>query len=474
MLAFRRAAAIDPAEPAGPDRRVRTHEEDASPTHARKPPSERPEGIAMSEISSPGLAAHRTHATIVGGAFGNLIEWYDWTIYGLLSAAFAAQFFPSGNQTVALLAVLATFALGFLMRPVGAIALSPYADRHGRRRMLSLCITLMGLGSLVVGILPPYRLIGLAAPLILLLARLLQGFSAGGEFQGSSVFLVEHAPSDRRALVSSSQMISIGLAILIATAVSALTTKYIPHPALDVWGWRIPFLIGALGAGYGLWLRLGLPETPHFAAIERRRELSRHPLIDAIREFPKETLFVFVLQMGTVQFYTWTVFLPTYAHLASGLPLAEGLGASTIAMAIYCVAVPAFAALSDRIGRKPLLYGAVGGFLLFSFPLINTLHHASFGSFLFVDVIGILFISMSNAVLPPVLCEVFPTRVRTSGIGLPYAICSAIFGGTAPLIATAFIKADIRWGMPAYISAICAISIIVFTTVPETRGRSLD
>jgi MFS transporter, MHS family, alpha-ketoglutarate permease len=428
----------------------------------------------MSEIAASDQVAHRSSATILGGAFGNLIEWYDWTVYGLLSAAFAAQFFPSGNQTASLLAVLATFALGFLMRPVGAILLSPYADRHGRRRMLALCITLMGLGSLVVAILPPYRLIGLAAPLILLLARLMQGFSAGGEFQGSSVFLVEHSPLHRRALASSSQMISIGLAILIATGVSALTTRYIPRPALDLWGWRIPFFIGALGAVYGLWLRLGLPETPHFEAIERRQALSRHPLLDAIREFPKETLFVFVLQMGTVQFYTWTVFLPSYAHLAAGLPLAAGLGASTIAMAIYCVAVPTFAALSDRIGRKPLLYGSVGGFLLFSFPLINTLNHASFGSFLLVAVIGILFIAMSNAVLAPVLCEAFPTRLRTSGIGLPYAICSAIFGGTAPLIATAFIKAHIDWGMPAYITAICAISIIVFATVPETRGKPLD
>ncbi len=428
----------------------------------------------MSESAAFQPTASRGSATLIGGAFGNLIEWYDWTVYGLLSAAFAAQFFPSGNPTVALLAVLATFALGFLMRPVGAIVLSPYADRRGRRRMLALSITLMGIGSLIVALCPPFRAIGLAAPLVLLLARLLQGFSAGGEFQGSSVFLVEHSPADRRAFASSSQMISIGAAILIATAVSALTTHYIPRPALELWGWRIPFLIGALGAVYGLWLRMGLPETPHFAALERRHALSRRPLIEAVRAFPKESLFVFVLQMGTVQFYTWTVFLPAYAHLVSGLPLAEGFAGSTIAMAVYCLAVPAFAALSDRIGRKPLLYGAVGGFFLFSFPLINALHHASFGSFLLVDIIGILFISMSNAVLAPVLCEVFPTRVRTSGIGLPYAVCSAIFGGTAPLVATAFIKAGINWGMPAYIMAICFISMLVFAIVPETRGKPLD
>lgn len=419
------------------------------------------------------LQARTDIATIAGGAVGNLIEWYDWTIYGLLSVVFAGQFFPAGDPTAALLAVLATFALGFLMRPVGSIVLSPYADRHGRRRMLALCITMMGIGSLIVAVCPPYSAIGLAAPLILLLARLLQGFSAGGEFQGSSVFLVEHAPADRRALVGSSQMISIGLAVLIATGIAALTTNLIPRPALDSWGWRIPFLIGALGAVYGLWLRLNLPETPHFKAVERRRALSRTPMVEAVRDFPKETLIVFVIQMGTVQFYTWTVFLPSYAHLMGGLPLAQGFIASTIAMAVYCVAVPSFAALSDRIGRKPFLFGAVGGFLIFSYPLINALHDAGFGKFLLVDIIGILFIAMNNSVLAPVLCELFPTRVRTSGIGLPYAVCSAIFGGTAPLIAAAFIRAKLDWGVPAYIMAICAISVVVFTRMPETRGKPL-
>ncbi len=414
-------------------------------------------------------------STIAGGAVGNLIEWYDWSVYGLLSAVFAGQFFPANDPTAALLAVLATFALGFLMRPVGSIVLSPYADRYGRRRMLALCITLMGIGSLIVALCPPYSSIGLAAPLILLIARLVQGFSAGGEFQGSSVFLVEHSPADRRALAGSSQMISIGLAILIATGIAAMTTNLIPKPALTAWGWRIPFLIGALGAVYGLWLQLNLPETPHFEAVERRRALSRAPIVEAVRAHPKETLIVFVIQMGTVQFYTWTVFLPSYAHLMGGLPLEEGFIAGTIAMVVYCVAVPSFAALSDRIGRKPLLYGAVGGFLIFAYPLINALHSASFGIFLLVDIVGILFISMNNAVLAPVLCELFPTRVRTSGIGLPYAVCSAIFGGTAPLIAAAFIHAKLDWGLPVYIMAICAISLAVFTTLmPETRGKPLD
>ncbi len=424
-----------------------------------------------SEASEHGA---RRGATLLGGAFGNFIEWYDWTIYGLLSAVFAAQVFPKGDPNSALIAVLITFAVGFLMRPVGSIVLSPLADRHGRRRMLSITIILMGVGSLIVALTPPYSVVGLLAPILLLAARLVQGFSAGGEFQGSSVYLVEHAPAERRAFAGSGQMVSTGLAILLATATSAATTGLIAQPALGAWGWRIPFFIGAGLALYGVWMRMRMPETPAFEAIERRREIDRHPLFDALRQHPRESLYVFVLQIGTVQFYIWTVFLPGYAHLAGGLPVAQGFLGGTIALAVYCVAVPAFAALSDRIGRKPLLYGALGGFLLFAWPLLAMLRHADFATFLFVDVVGILFISMSNAILPPLLCELFPTRMRTSGIGVPYAVCSAIFGGTAPLIAAWMLQHHFDNGVAFYIMAICFISLVVFWSMPETRGKPLD
>ena len=413
-------------------------------------------------------------ATILGGAFGNFIEWYDWTIYGLLSGVFASQVFAKENANSALIAVLITFAVGFLMRPVGSIVLSPLADRYGRRRMLALTIILMGVGSLIVALTPPYSAIGLGAPLLLLIARLIQGFSTGGEFQGSSVYLIEHAPADRRAFAGSSQMVSIGIAILLATATAALTTSLFPQPALGEWGWRIPFLIGAALAVYGFWLRARLPETPAFEAIERRQEIDRHPLTDALRRYPRESLYVFVLQAGTVQFYIWTVFLPSYSHLAGGLPVTQGFLGGTIALAVYCVAVPLFAALSDRIGRKPLLYGALGGFLVFAWPLLALLRHADFGIFLFVDIVGILFISMSNAILPPLLCELFPTRVRTSGIGVPYAVCSAIFGGTAPLVAAWMLSIHFDTGVALYIMAICLVSLIVFRSMPETRGKPLD
>jgi MFS transporter, MHS family, alpha-ketoglutarate permease len=430
----------------------------------------------MSSTSAARLeddAPSRT-TTLLGGAFGNFIEWYDWTIFGLLATVFAGQIFSKEDPNNALIGALLTFGVGFLMRPIGSIVLSPMADRYGRRRMLALTIILMGIGSLIVALTPPYARIGGFAPLLFLIARLLQGFSTGGEFQGSSVFIVEHAPPARRAFAASGQMVSIGIAILLATATAALTTALIPQPALGLWGWRIPFLIGAILALYGVWLRARLPETPAFEAVERRHEITRQPLIAAVREFPRESITVFVIQMGTVQFYIWTVFLPSYAHLAGNLPVSQGFIGGTIALAVYCVAIPIFAALSDRIGRKPLLYTAVTGFLVCVWPMLLLLRNGDFATFLAVDIIGILFISMSNAVLPPLLCELFPARVRTSGIGLPYALCSAIFGGTAPLIATWLLQHHLDVGVALYVMAICLVSILVFLRMPETRGRPLD
>ena len=413
-------------------------------------------------------------ATIAGGAFGNLIEWYDFTIYALLASVFAPSMFPAHNPVTSLLAVLATFALGFLVRPLGAILLSPLADRVGRRRVLSLTIMMMGVGSLIVAATPSFAAIGIAAPVLLLIARLIQGFSAGGEFQGSAVFLVEHAPADRRALAGSTQMVSIGLAILLATGTAALTTRLIPQPALGSWGWRLPFLLGALLSLWGVYLRWRLPETPLFVDLEQRRELARRPMVSALREHPRASLFVFVYQMGTVQFYIWAVFLPTYAHLAGGLPVADGLIGGTIALVAYTATVPVFAALSDRIGRKPLLYAPAIGFFLLSYPLLMLLRHGGFATFLFVDVVGLLLLAMSNSILAAVLCEVFPTRVRASGIGVPYAVCSAIFGGTAPLVATALVSRHLDAWLAFYIMAICLIALVVYLRVPETRGQLLD
>jgi MHS family alpha-ketoglutarate permease-like MFS transporter len=270
------------------------------------------------------------------------------------------------------------------------------------------------------------------------------------------------------------QLVSIGVAILLANGVSVLTTSLIPAPAFAAWGWRLPFLAGAVLSFYGLYIRWRLPETPAFAAAERRQEIVSNPMIRALREHPRETLYVFAIQATTVMFYLWTVFLPTYANLVGGLPLQQGLLGGTIALAVFCVAVPVWALVSDRIGRKPVLIGAALGFLVLAYPMIRALGAGDFATFLAVDIAGCTLIAMIDGVMAAVFCELFPTRVRTSGIGIPYAICSALLGGTAPLLAAWFIRLGQPLWIAYYVMAIAFLSGAVFIRMPETRGRTLD
>ncbi|RYB06578.1 MFS transporter [Lichenibacterium ramalinae] len=419
----------------------------------------------------------RRGRTLIGGAIGHFIEWYDWGIYGFLAGVFAAQMFPADNATASLIASFSAFAIGFIGRPIGAFVLSPLADKYGRRRLLSVSIVLAGLGSLVIALCPTYAQIGLAAPSIIIMARLLQGFSAGGEYQIAITFLNEHASARHRALAASPQQLSIGLAVLAATAVSSLTTAALPPQELTAWGWRLPFLLGALLSLFGFYLRSGIPETPAFENMKASAEIRLGSIVKSIRQFPKEVFIVFVVQMNGVQYYLWLIFLPTYANLVGHLDRTSGFVGSILASIAYCLGVPIFAAISDRIGRKPFLIAAATCFLVFTYPLLSLLAVPSLGfaTYAFVAVVGSIFVSLNNAVLGTVFAELFPTRVRTSGIGIPYAVCAAIFGGTAPAAATWLQGIGGPLYIALYVMAICLITLITHLALtPETRGRSLD
>ncbi len=414
---------------------------------------------------------------LVGGAIGHFIEWYDWSIYGFLAGVFAGQMFPAASASASLIASFSAFAIGFIGRPVGAFVLSPLADTYGRRTMLSATIVMAGIGSLIIALCPTYAQIGIAAPLIIIAARLLQGFSAGGEYQIAITFLNEHATSRHRALAASPQQLSIGVAVLAATAVSSLTTGALPPDALLSWGWRVPFLVGAVLSLFGLYLRVGIPETPAFAKARQSADARLGSILAGLRQYPKEMFIVFVIQMNGLQYYLWLIFLPTYANIAGHLDRASGFAGSILASIAYCIGVPVFAALSDRIGRKPFLIGAALCFLVFTYPLLSMLAVPDLGftTFAIVAVVGTLFVSLNNAVLGTVFAELFPTRVRTSGIGIPYAICAAIFGGTAPAVATWLQQAGGPLYIALYVMAVCVITLVTHLTLtPETRGRSLD
>ena len=413
-------------------------------------------------------------ATVLGGVIGNVIEWYDWVIYGALASVFAPQFFPAHDPITSLIVAWATFAVGSFMRPIGSFVLSPMADRYGRRKVLSWTIIMMGIGSLVIAVMPTYDSIGIAAPILVVCARMLQGFSAGGEFQGATTFLVEHAPANRRGLIGSTNLTGIGLAILVATGVGALTTSLIPKAELAAWGWRLPFLLGAVLSLYGIYVRRRLPETPAFIAIEQHHALAKHPLIDAVTRYPFEALCVFGIEMSTVPFYLWTIFLPTYAHIVGGLPVDQALIGSTISLAAFSAAVPIFGALSDVVGRKPLLLAWAVIFFLLTYPLLSLLKNGDFATFLFVDVVGCVAMAVIDGTLSAAFCELFPTRVRASGIGLPYAVCVALFGGTLPWVATTLISYHVIEWIAYYVMAICLLCGILFLFMKETRGKPLD
>jgi MHS family alpha-ketoglutarate permease-like MFS transporter len=426
--------------------------------------------------TSDNQKSNRRALTLVGGSIGHFIEWYDWTIYGLLAGVFASQLFPTGSVAASLMASFAVFAIGFVARPIGAFILSPMADKYGRRALLAATIIMSGLGSLIIGLCPTYAQVGIAAPLIIIAARLLQGFSSGGEFQIALTFLNEHANPKRRALSASPQMISIGASVLVANGVASITTLVLDADVLTSWGWRIPFVLGGILSLYGFYIRRGLEETPAFTKIQDNEDRTSISIITSLVNYPREAITVFVVQMNTVQYYLWLIFLPTYAHLIGGLDRSAGFAANMIATLIYCIAVPFFADISDRIGRKPLLIASAGCFLVFSYPLLSMLMGTvSFGGFIFVAISGAIFLSLNNAVIGTVFAELFPTRVRTSGIGIPYAICAAIFGGTAPMVATWLHGLGGPLYISAYIMLICAVSTLIYLFVtPETFRRSLD
>ncbi|MGO7761369.1 MFS transporter [Rhizobium ruizarguesonis] len=414
-----------------------------------------------------------TFKAIMGGAFGHVIEWFDWTIYATLAAIFSKQFFPSDDAAVSVLIAMAGFAGGYAMRPIGAIVLSPFADRYGRQRLLSLTIILMGLGSLIIGLTPSYETIGVAAPILILFARLLQGFSAGGEYQAATVYIVENAKPGRRTFYSSLNYVSIGFAILLANAVAALITNLIPSPALNIWGWRIPFILAALISVYGLYIRRQLPSTESFEEVKSKGTIEASPVRKALFGYPKQCLIMFGIASYTVVYYVWLVYLPTFANLVGGLPLSEGFIGGTVSLAVFCVCLPIWGVVADRIGQRNLLIIACVLLALLSYFLLDALSNANFTSFLITNIIGCALTAMISAVISPISCDLFPAEVRTSGIGVPYAIAGALFGSPAPLITTWFIKSGSPQYIGFYMMAFCCIVLAAAIALPGMVGRKV-
>jgi len=408
---------------------------------------------------------------VASGLIGNVIEWYDWFCYGLLASVFAAQIFPAVNPINSILAAFAAYAVGFLIRPLGSFVLSPFGDKYGRRGLMAVSVALMGLASLVLALTPTYAAVGILSPIILLVARLLQGLSAAGEYQSSISYILENAPHGRRGLISGLINTSSGVSILAATVSANIVTGVIPSHQLAAWGWRLPFFFGAVLSLFGLYLRSRIPESEAFVEIEKRNAVVKSPLATVFRRHRMPMLQIAAIQFVGVPYYLWSTFVPTYAHLVSKIPLSLALTGNTIGLVIYLLALPTVGRLSDRYGRRPFLIGGAIGLVVLVYPCVLLLHNPSFGAYLAANIIGWLLLSTIEALSPTVSVELLPAGTRVSGIGVPYQLSTAVLAGTAPLIASWLISIGHPTYIAAYVALIMLIAMLVFFTLPETRNR---
>ncbi|UQS25062.1 MFS transporter [Amycolatopsis thermalba] len=419
-------------------------------------------------------AGRRVVSNILRGSVGNLIEWYDWYAYTAFSVYFAATFFPKGDSTAQLLNTAGVFAVGFLMRPLGGWLLGRYADRFGRRSALTLSVSLMAAGSLLIALTPGYGSIGIAAPLLLVLARLLQGISVGGEYSTSATYMSEVATRGKRGYYSSYQYVTLIAGQLVALAVQIVLQQVLTTEQLHSWGWRIAFGIGAVGAVIVFWLRRGMDESADFEASKAKRDSAAHGTLKALAKHPKEVALVVGLTMGgTLFFYTYTTYLQKFMVNTSGISKPDAAWINFFALVVFVVLQPLYGALSDRVGRRPLLigFGVLG--TLVTVPSLTLLAHTRNPVFAFVLMVVPLAISaLYTSISAVVKAELFPTNIRALGVGLPYSVAVAVFGGTAEYVALWFKQAGHESLFFWYVTAVVFISLVIYVRMRDTSKES--
>ena len=412
---------------------------------------------------------------VTGASIGNAVEGFDFAIYGFLATFIAGQFFPAGDETAALLNTFAIFAAAFFMRPLGGFVFGPLGDRIGRQRVLALVILLMSAATLGIGLLPTYEAIGVLAPLLLLMLRCLQGFSAGGEYGGGAVYLAEFASDDRRGVTVTFMVWSGVLGFLLGSITVTLLQAMLPAAAMESYGWRIPFLIaGPLGL-VGLYIRLRLTDTPQFAELSKTEQTAESPLREAMSTAWRAILQVIGLMIVfNIGYYVVFAFLPSYFINTLEFSATDAFVSITLACLVALVLILPLAMLSDRIGRRPLLIAGAVAFALLGYPLFLLLNTGSLVAAIAAHCVlaAIESVYVSTAVSAAV--ELFATRVRFSGFSIGYNICVALFGGTTPYMVTWLTVATGDAIAPAYYLVIAAVvSLAVVLTLRETSGRSL-
>lgn len=409
---------------------------------------------------------------IIGGSIGNLVEWYDWYAYSAFALYFSAVFFPQQSATAQLLNTAGIFAVGFLMRPLGGWMFGVIADRSGRKKAMTLSVLLMSFGSLIIAITPSYNNIGVAAPVLLLLARLLQGLSVGGEYGVSATYLSEMATQNRRGFYSSFQYVTLIGGQLIALGIQLLLQKvFLSEQQLQDWGWRIPFFIGAILSVTALYLRKSLHET---AAFESHKKSKQKGSLKKLFQYPKALLTVVGLTLGgTIAFYTYTTYMQKFLVNTVHLSKEQSTLISFLSLFLFAFLQPFYGALSDRIGRKPLLigFGVLGS--ICTYPLLSTLSITSSPvAAFFLLFAALMIVSGYTSINAIVKAELFPAEIRALGVGFPYAFTVALFGGTAEYIALWFKNSGKEHYFYWYVTACIFISLIIYVTMRDTKDNS--
>ena len=409
--------------------------------------------------------------SILGGSSGNLVEWFDWYVYSAFGLYFAPHFFPRGDPTARLLDTAAVFAVGFVMRPIGAWVMGIYADRHGRKAGLTLSVTLMCAGAFLIAICPGYETIGWAAPALLVFARLMQGLSVGGEYGASAVYLSEMAGKDRRGFFSSFQYVTLIAGQLLALFTLLLLQAMLTEAQIEQWGWRLPFALGGLLAIVVFRIRRGLMETE---AFENARDKPKSSGWLLFSQHPRQALTVILLTAGgTLAFYAYTTYMQKFLVNTSGFDRETATWIMTAALIVYAAVQPLAGALSDRVGRKPLMvaFGVAG--VLATVPIFLALERvANPWAALALVLAALLIVTGYTSINAVVKAELFPAHIRTLGVALPYALANTIFGGTAEYAALWLKNAGLERGFYWYVTAMIGVSLLVYLRMRDTRAHS--
>jgi MHS family proline/betaine transporter-like MFS transporter len=406
---------------------------------------------------------------------GNGLEWYDYALYGTFTALISKHFFPAGDDAVALIATFGIFAIGFLMRPLGAMFFGRIGDKFGRKNALALSILLMAFPTACIGLLPTYQVIGIWAPILLTVIRLVQGIAVGGEFGGSIVYLVEHASSKNRNFIGSLSMLSMLVGLLTGALMATALAEFMSEAAFDSYGWRIPFILGFFIGIVGLYIRSKLDESPMFLEAQDAGHISEAPIKDALQQNYKEILLGIGAYLAvTIPFYIQTVFMPSFMVKFLHFPTADALLLFTISLITMMIVAPVSAMLADKKDRELLLKGILIVYVLFALPYIALLDYKTFTFALCSQIVFSIILGAYIAPIPTLVVELFPTKTRYTGMSLACNLAAALFGGTAPIVVTKMLTlTDSHQPIAYYIMFAAIASFVCISLVKIRRQRGL-